>query len=70
MFDDQHTIAAIHQILQNLQQQAYIMKMETGRGFIEQIQRAPVSRRDSSFANLTRCASPPESVGEGCPSLM
>ena len=30
----------------------------------------PVAFLESSVASLTRCASPPESVVDGCPSLI
>ena len=41
MFDDQHGVAGIDKVVQDLQQQLDVREVQSGRRFIEQIQRFP-----------------------------
>ena len=68
VFNDNNGIALIHQSLQDKQQFAHIFKMQTRGRFVKIYTVLPVDLRCNSVASFTRCDSPPESVGAGCPS--
>jgi len=70
VFDDDDRVPGVDQAVQDLEKLADIIKMQTGRGLIKNIQVLPVARLDSSRDSLTRCASPPESVVACWPNLM
>jgi len=44
VFDHQHTVAGIREPLEDLQQDPYVVEVQAGGGFVEQEQRALVSR--------------------------
>ncbi len=69
VLDDQHRVAGVDEVVQHLEQQLDVGEVQPGRRLVEQIERRPVLFFTSSRASLMRCASPPESVGDGWPSL-
>ena len=69
MFDHHNGVPLINKLVQDLEQPAGVLEVQTGRRLIQNIQRlAGTPRRDSSFDSFTRCASPPLSVVADCPS--
>ena len=70
VLDHQHRVAGVDEVVQHLEQQLDVGEVQAGRRLVEQVQRRPVLFFTSSRASLIRCASPPESVGDGWPSLM
>ena len=65
VLDDDHRIAFVHQAVDDLEQLADVLEMQTGCRLVENVDVRPVERFCSSAASLTRCASPPDSVGAG-----
>jgi hypothetical protein len=55
--------------VEHFQQLAHILEVQAGGRLVEDVERLPVARRDSSLASFTRCASPPESVVACWPTL-
>ena len=70
VLDHQHGVSRLDEPVQDLQQQLDVGEMQSGGRLVEQIEVRPVLFLTSSRASLTRCASPPERVGDGCPSFM
>ena len=70
VLDDQHGVAGLDKSVQNLEQQLDVGEMEPGRRLVEEIQRASGPDLHEFAGEFhTRCASPPDNVGEGCPNL-
>ena len=78
MLDDNHGVARIDELVQDIQESLHVREMEANGRFFQQVKmmqadqsRRVLSRfcvfisseRESSATSLMRCASPPESVG-------
>ena len=70
VLDDDDRVARVDQSVQHLEQLVDVVEMQAGGGLVEDVERSAGVARDSSFASLTRCASPPESVVAAWPSAM
>ena len=70
VLDDDDRVALIDELVQDVEQLVRVGEVQSGRRLVEDVERRPVPRRDSSFDSLTRCASPPLSVVADCPSSM
>lgn len=70
MLNYNNGISVIGQTLQDFYQLVYICKMKSGCRLIQNIMVFPVLLRLNSVASLILCASPPDNVVEGCPSLI
>ena len=56
---------------EHLEQLAHVVEVQARGRLVEDVERVARSlARESSLASLTRCASPPESVVAGWPSVM
>ncbi|MFO0668877.1 MAG: hypothetical protein U0235_04495 [Polyangiaceae bacterium] len=57
------TVLGVDEALQHFDvEPPHVVEVEAGGGLVEDVERLPVSRRESSLASLMRWASPPESV--------
>jgi hypothetical protein len=70
VLDDDDRVAGVDELLQHVEQPADVREVQAGRRLVEDVDRLAGRRRGSSVASFTRCASPPESVVAGWPSLM
>ena len=70
VFDDEHCVSALDKLVDDAEKHVYVLKVQSGRRFVRMNSVFPVSLFDSSVASFTRWFSPPDSVLEGCPSLM
>jgi len=65
VLDHAHGVALVDQPLQDVQQLADILEMQSRGGLVENVERMPGRPLRELEASLTRWASPPESVGAG-----
>jgi hypothetical protein len=70
VLDHDDRVALVDQLVQHFEQLGDVVEMQAGGRLVEDVERAPVARLDSSFDSLTRCASPPDSVVACWPTLM
>ena len=70
VLDDDHALAVIDETAEHLQQAGDVFGVQAGGWFVEDVEGFAGRTLGSSVASLTRCASPPESVVAGWPSLM
>lgn len=70
MFNDDHTVAGIHQLVEGIEQALDVGQVEASGWLVQDIQgTAATLVLPSSWASLIRWASPPEIVVEDWPSL-
>jgi hypothetical protein len=78
VLDHHHAVAAVHQAVQHADQLVHVGHVQAHGGLVQHIQRvrrllaAPATSSRtlvSSVTSLMRWASPPDSVGEGWPSV-
>ena len=69
VLDHDHRVAQIDQPIEHVEQLGQVVEVQAGGRLVQRYSVRPVSGRESSAASFTRCASPPESVGAGWPSV-
>ena len=70
VLDHHDRVAVVAQAVQHGEQVLDVVEVQAGGRLVEDVERAAGVARESSFASLTRCASPPDSVVAVWPSLM
>ena len=69
VLDDQQRVAAVQQLVEGAHQLRDVLEVQAGGGLIEDQQPRSAGAESARWpASFRRCASPPESVGTGCPS--
>ena len=69
VLDDEHRVALIAQLPQDLDQPLVVARVQADRRLVEHVQRARPAPSPSDVARLMRCASPPESVDDSRSSV-
>ena len=70
VFDDNHRVAAVHELIEDFKKLLYVCAMQTRRRLIKDIERLARITLRELVASFTRCDSPPERVVDACPSVM